>query len=259
MIVKKILLRLYYFPVLSAEKADYHQRIIRNTEWDSFKLYIPKGSRLLDVGCGAGYNLKTAQEELGCDGVGIDPDPGGHGVGRRSQAAMEGLNILKGTAEELPFADKSFGVLLCSHVLEHVTNKDAALREMSRVLKDAGVLIIGMPTAAMAWISLVTQLLFTTHMRLANVLLRPFVNTGRQKFVHIFFPPSHSDFEKTVLDDMLHYRVAEWQRIVLSHFSVEKAIFPGLYPYPEYIQLFKPVKSGKLSSSVFFICRKKRP
>ena len=61
--LKKTLLRIYYLPCLSKEKANHYQQVIRDAEWDSFNDYIPLQSKLLDVGCGAGYNIKKAKEE----------------------------------------------------------------------------------------------------------------------------------------------------------------------------------------------------
>ena len=46
---------------------------------------------------------------------------------------------------ELPFADGSFDIILCSHVLEHVPNDDLALKELYRVLRTDGEAIILVP------------------------------------------------------------------------------------------------------------------
>jgi ubiquinone/menaquinone biosynthesis C-methylase UbiE len=45
------------------------------------------------------------------------------------------LNILKATAENIPFKDESFDVVYSSHVLEHVTDEVKSLEEMKKVLK----------------------------------------------------------------------------------------------------------------------------
>lgn len=47
--------------------------------------------------------------------------------------------------DELPFENDSFDVVVASHVLEHLQNPDFAIREMSRVLKKGGLLIVGTP------------------------------------------------------------------------------------------------------------------
>jgi ubiquinone/menaquinone biosynthesis C-methylase UbiE len=255
--VKKLLLKIYYWPCLAQSRIDENQKKIRDKEWDEVKEYIQPESKLLDVGCGAGYNLIKAQEELDCKCFGVDPDPGGHGVGRYDYKESQELNIQPGFAENIPFEDNSFDVVICSHVLEHVKDKSKSLQEINRVLKEGGVLIIGMPTAAMAWVNLLTQWLFTTHMRFANFFLSPFINTGKTKFKHLFFPPSHSYSDKTVLYDIKNYKVKKWKTTVASEFNITNTLQPYLYPYPEYLQLFKMYKSSKWSSSVFFICKKR--
>jgi ubiquinone/menaquinone biosynthesis C-methylase UbiE len=47
--------------------------------------------------------------------------------------------------DSLPFEDEAFDVVVASHVIEHLQNPDFALREMYRVLKTSGLLIVGTP------------------------------------------------------------------------------------------------------------------
>ncbi|HNW88830.1 MAG TPA: class I SAM-dependent methyltransferase [Bacteroidales bacterium] len=258
--IKKFLLRLYNFPFLSKERTDANQKKIRDAEWDAVKAFIPAGSEFIDVGCGAGYALRRAVEELKCRGNGIDPQPGEHGVGRYSKEKCNDLNIVKGVSENIPFADESFDVVYCSHVLEHVSDEQKSLIEMKRILKNDGVLIIGMPTAAMAWVNFFTNILFTTHMRVFNVILKlfPFIKKGETKFINMFIPGSHSsERANTVFYDMRHYRVANWKKTIEGFFKVKETLLPAFYPYPEMRQLFRMKKYKRVSSSVFFICKKK--
>ena len=95
----------------------------------------------------------------------IDPSPGEHGVGRYNKSDINKIEILKGFSEKLPFKNKSFDVIFCSHVLEHVKSEEKSLDEMNRVLKDDGKLIIGMPTASMTIISCFSQFIFTSHIK----------------------------------------------------------------------------------------------
>jgi ubiquinone/menaquinone biosynthesis C-methylase UbiE len=256
---KKLLLKIYYLPNLSKPKIDLNQQKIRDIEWESIKKFITPSSKFLDVGCGAGYAMIKAEAELKCICFGVDADPGAHGVGRYDNNNCSDLNIVQGFAEDLPYNNQEFDVVYSSHVLEHVNDEQRSLQEMKRVLKPDGVLIIGMPTASMAWINFITQLLFTTHHRVINVFLRllPFINAGKTPLINMLVPPSHSSHRaKTVLYDLKYYRINNWKRIVQQEFRIEQILLPALYPYPEYRQLFKLRKNGKHSSSVFFICKK---
>jgi ubiquinone/menaquinone biosynthesis C-methylase UbiE len=229
---------------------------VRTVEWNAIKPYLKPG-KFLDVGCGSGYAMKLAKEDLGMEAYGIDPNPGAHGVGRNDTLYMDGLQIQQGFSEDIPFPDGSFDVVYSSHVLEHVKDTDKTLQEISRVLKPDGVIIIGMPTATMAFVNAITQYLFTTHQRAVNVFLSGVINVGKGSFKEIFLPPSHSHTGKSVFFDMRYYRVANWEKMLNRYIVVEKRISPLLYPYPEFRQLFRPVKLNNFGSSVFFICRKK--
>lgn len=256
--MKKILLNIYYWSLLSKEKTNKNQKRIRDKEWNAIAPFIVKG-KFLDVGCGAGYSMERAKSEFGCKVFGIDPDPGAHGVGRTgSNFEVQAGEIKKAFAENIPFDNATFETVYSSHVLEHVQSEIQSLREMSRVMKDDGVLIIGMPTASMAFINMLSSWIFTTHFKLVNVLLSPFINTGKTKWWEIFIPVSHSSSEKTILHDLRQYRCTRWRKCIEEVFEVKVELRPMLYPYPEYLQWFKPLENKRFSSSVFFICKKKK-
>lgn len=259
MSLKSRILKLYYWGNLPKDTIDANQKRIRTIEWNAIQAYIPTGSSFLDVGCGAGYAMKKAMEVCNCQCYGLDPIPGEHGVGRYNTLDRQ-LNIQVGVAEDIFFSENMFDVVYSSHVLEHVGNELLALQEMNRVLKDDGILIIGMPTAAMAHINNITQIMFTTHQRIFNVLLGwfPFIHTGKTKWINILIPCSHSfPRAKTIFYDMYHYRISNWKKIVEQVFDIKEVITPALYPYPEYKQWFSLKENARHSSSVFFICKKK--
>ncbi len=256
---QSLISKFFWSPFSGKAKIEHYQKVIRDAEWSVIRTYIPENSSLLDVGCGAGDNLSRAKSELKCTVAGIDPAPGAHGVGRfLGGVDVVSLNIIQGFAEQLPYSDKTFDVVFSSHVLEHVNDERKSLREMKRVLKDDGVLIIGMPTALMTALSYLSQILFTTHAK----LLFAIKSIGKEDFFtrvrQIFIPDSHSKPRATtIFYDLFHYRVRNWQKIVETEFKVEKKLEPFLYPYPDYFQFFKIHNSFLGGSSVFFICRKK--
>lgn len=254
--LKKILVSIYTWPLLSKEEANNNQKKIRDIEWEAIEPSIKIGN-FLDVGCGAGYSMKKA-EDKGCKVFGIDPDPGGHGVGREGSNFFVGEVIIKKAfAEEIPFESEMFETVYSSHVLEHVNDETKTLQEMKRVLKKDGVLIIGMPTSNMAYVNLFTNTFLTIHQRFIGFFLSPFFNTSKVTFRQLFIPNSHSHFTKTVLYDIKKYTIENWQKIVSSEFEIEKIIKPAFYPYPETVQWFKLNKKSDYSSSVFFVCKKK--
>ncbi len=85
--------------------------------------------RLLDIGCGINLLVKRYGD---CNSVGIDVhDFGG------------GAEIVENVAN-LPFADKSFDTVSFVASFNHIPNRDRAIREIDRVLKDNGIIIITM-------------------------------------------------------------------------------------------------------------------
>jgi ubiquinone/menaquinone biosynthesis C-methylase UbiE len=199
--------------------------------------------------------MLLAMNEKNCNVHGIDPQTGT----LDGKVSNNGLSIMQGVAEKILFEKGKFDVVFSSHVLEHVDDETKSLREISRVLKDNGVLVIGMPTSQMAWINLWTELLFTTHQRMFNFLFGrlSFISTSHTPFINVFIPFSHSTHRaKTVLFDLKYYKIENWKKIIEKEFKIEKVILPAFYPYPKYRQFFKMKKNYKKSSSVFFICSK---
>lgn len=99
------------------------------------------GERVLDVACGTGIAARRAAPRVGSTGktVGLDISSAMLDVAR-SSAEADGLDIAwhEGRAETLPFPDGAFDVVLCQFGLMFCTDRQAALAEMHRVLRDDG-------------------------------------------------------------------------------------------------------------------------
>lgn len=87
--------------------------------------------RILDIGCSFGIILEHITPEDGL-GIGVDMD---------SSIGREGRNLAfaRADAEELPFADRSFDIVICNHVYEHTDNAGRLIAEIGRVMRDDGV------------------------------------------------------------------------------------------------------------------------
>jgi ubiquinone/menaquinone biosynthesis C-methylase UbiE len=101
------------------------------------------GVRLLDAGCGDGALVCEAAAS-GAEVIGIDPDPAMLITARR-RAANAGVQatFLEGRAERLLFPDASFDMVASITVLCFVPDAGGALREMARVLRPGGRLVLG--------------------------------------------------------------------------------------------------------------------
>jgi ubiquinone/menaquinone biosynthesis C-methylase UbiE len=105
------------------------------------------GERVLDVACGTGVVARLASQSVGSAGVvaGLDINPGMLAVGRSTTPPGMAIDWHEASAEAMPLPDGSFDVVLCQMGLQFMSEKDAALREMRRVLAPGGRLILNVP------------------------------------------------------------------------------------------------------------------
>lgn len=100
---------------------------------------IPDGAAFLDVGCGTG-GLVAALTCLGYRCQGIEPVEGARACASElAQLLGTSVDIAPGIAENLPFQDEQFDVVIAYAVMEHVADVDRAFSEIYRVLKPGGV------------------------------------------------------------------------------------------------------------------------
>lgn len=102
----------------------------------------PKNSdKILDVGCGTGfllYHLLERYPDIQLSGV--DPVKAMLDVARKRLPVR--VDIREGWAGQLPFADHSFNVVLSNSVFHYIRDIQTALREVRRVLRPGGQLVI---------------------------------------------------------------------------------------------------------------------
>ncbi len=104
----------------------------------------------LDVGCGAGHWGRTMLSWLPAHAtmVGVDREAKFLELARE-QALAKGLaprlSFVEGTVEALPFADDRFDLVTCQMVLIHVADAEVALREMIRVTRPGGLVVVAEP------------------------------------------------------------------------------------------------------------------
>jgi demethylmenaquinone methyltransferase/2-methoxy-6-polyprenyl-1,4-benzoquinol methylase len=99
------------------------------------------GERVLDLAAGTGAS-SVPFVEAGAQVVACDFSLGMLRVGVRRQAATERLEFVAGDALRLPFADASFDAVTISFGLRNVADTDLALRELRRVTKPGGRLLV---------------------------------------------------------------------------------------------------------------------
>lgn len=107
---------------------------------------IRKGDAVLDIGCGAGVDTILAGLITGPEGkaIGVDVVPE---MLQRAEANLRlsdlnNVTFQSATGEHLPFPDDHFDAVISNGVINLIPDKDAAMREILRVLKAGGRLMI---------------------------------------------------------------------------------------------------------------------
>ena len=101
--------------------------------------------KILDVGCGTGANLEMLSRFGKAEGVDVSFEALSFCRGR-------GLNNVKhGAAEALPYEDNSFDLVTGLDVVEHLDDDVAGLREMRRVLRPRGEVLLFVPAFMFLW------------------------------------------------------------------------------------------------------------
>jgi len=101
-------------------------------------LGLRPGERVLDVGAGTGVSTQELARS-GAYAVGADLSIGMLRAGRRARPAVP---LLAGDALRLPFADGTFDAVTISFALRNVVDTGAALRELARVTRPGGRLVV---------------------------------------------------------------------------------------------------------------------
>jgi SAM-dependent methyltransferase len=123
---------------------------------DFRRLPVRSGTRLLDLGCGAGRHAFEAGRR-GASVVALDADRGELNKVAALAAAMAeagelpasaSIRTVAGDATAMPFPAGSFDIVIAAEVLEHIPPDQDAMDEISRVLRPGGLAAVTVP----AWL-----------------------------------------------------------------------------------------------------------
>ena len=106
---------------------------------DLIERSIPRG-RLLDVGTGYGFFLALMQSR-GWEVMGLEVSPAGADYGRKQW----GLSILPQPWGETSFHEGEFDVVTAFYVVEHLPDPVAFFREVNRILRPGGIILVRYP------------------------------------------------------------------------------------------------------------------
>lgn len=116
----------------------YRGMVLRQVAWAN----MPKGARVLDVGCGIGDNLRYVLRE---DASFFGLEYALKTACAASRLLGDRVAISAGSATAIPYESDRFDLVLCIEVLEHVDKDEVAISEIARVLRPGGALILSLP------------------------------------------------------------------------------------------------------------------
>jgi SAM-dependent methyltransferase len=107
---------------------------------------VPTNSLTLDIGCGAGSNLKVLSS-TGINAIGLD----------RSIYALSlipkksKISLLNGDLNKLPVRSNTIGLIIAMDILEHLDDDANGISEFYRILSNGGMLIVTVPAFKFLW------------------------------------------------------------------------------------------------------------
>ncbi len=102
--------------------------------------YGKHGGRLLEIGSGMGHLVGQLEDSFETYGMDVN-----HWAVEQSKTVVDKSALQTASAEELPFEDGSFDVVIIKHIVEHLPNPEKAIVEIGRVTAPDGVLILATP------------------------------------------------------------------------------------------------------------------
>ncbi len=110
--------------------------VIKNT-------FINKNSKILEVGTSTGFTSLELARLVGCKITAIDINPVSieECKSRAEKLGLQNIDFRIGDVEKLEFDDKTFDLVFCGNVTSIVNNREKALNEYKRVIKDEGYIV----------------------------------------------------------------------------------------------------------------------
>jgi SAM-dependent methyltransferase len=140
--------RIVYDRMAAHDSTHWWYRARRDILSDYLTRYgaVPKGARILEIGCGTGHNLPMLSTFGEVDAIEIDP------AARAIASERLGRPVGDAPLPELPgVARGSYDLVAVLDVVEHIEDDVAALRGMASLLKPGGKILIAVPAHQWLW------------------------------------------------------------------------------------------------------------
>ena len=102
--------------------------------------YGKKGARLLEIGSGMGHLVGSLEDTFETYGMDLN-----HWAVKQSKAVIRKTSLQTASAQELPYKDGAFNVVIIKHIVEHLPDPQKAINEIGRVTEKGGTLLLATP------------------------------------------------------------------------------------------------------------------
>jgi len=150
---------------------------IPSFRWMKQQINAQKNDYILDAGCGVGHHLNYVCAGT-AEGVGVDSS---EVALRIASSKFPRYRFEEQDLQNLYFEDERFDKIICFNVIEHIRNQDLVMKELKRVLKKNGTIVIGTNIRnSLCW--KLYQMFITERTHEHEFTVREFV-----KFVSLYF------------------------------------------------------------------------
>jgi len=102
--------------------------------------YGKRGARLLEIGSGLGHLVAQLEDTFETSGLDLN-----HWAVKKSRYVVDRSSLETASAQELPFEQGVFNVVIIKHIVEHLPDPAKAINEIGRVTEKDGILILATP------------------------------------------------------------------------------------------------------------------
>lgn len=134
---RKLKVKLY--EILFSKSNSFLKLILSPVKYLLKSTKVVEGGKFLDVGCGSGEFI-LLMEKFKMDCYGVEPSEIDEEFVKNHK-----LKIFNGTLKKAKYPENYFDVITLSWVFEHLTNPSETIKELARILKPKGLLIISVP------------------------------------------------------------------------------------------------------------------
>lgn len=213
--------------------------------------HVEKDARVLDLGCGIGLSLHILAQifpnTVGCD---IDEKALKACDKILKEVGVSNIDLKLYDGRKLPFSSNTFDGILSIEVVEHVENPNLMLKEIQRVLKKDGILIITTPNKYWP---------METHYKLPFLSFLPrkisdyYVRVSGKGKKYDIYPPSYNNFSRLVSEYFSFKDITTDVIMRYKEFNLDKERGKKVKYVAKFLRVVRKLKLNSLEKIVAFV------